>query len=66
MASLAYRKNYKRKWISACRSLTKYDNSSKRVGVDETQNPPVAFPLHVKKMHLILNNFLLAQIQGIF
>lgn len=42
MASLAYRKNYKRKWISACRSLTKYDNSSKRVGVDETQNPPVA------------------------
>ncbi len=41
MASLAYRKNYKRKWISACCSLTKYANSSKRVSVDETQNPPV-------------------------
>ena len=44
MATNNHRKSYKRKWISACRSVTKYNNNSKRHCIDfEKQSPPIAF-----------------------
>ena len=44
MATNSYRKDYKRKWISACRTLTKYNNNAKRLPIDQcVQSPPTKF-----------------------
>ena len=56
MATNAYQKNYKRKWISACRLITKYNNHTSRLSTTQCEQPTKISKLSVQPEHGFLFN----------
>ena len=56
MATNAYRKNYKRKWISACRLIPKYNNHTSRLSTTQCEQPAKILKLSVQPEHGFLFN----------
>ena len=58
MAANAYQRNYKRKWISACRLITKYNNHTSRLSTTQCEQPTKISKISVQpELRFLFNNF---------